>query len=340
MESFNKVLLTKFILLGFSQNPRVQTILFFIFLTIYIITWLGNLTIIITVIFMPQFHTPMYFLLANLAVTDISDSTVTAIKMLWDLSSHTNTISYNWCITQVFFFHFTGGTVVFFLVVMAVDRYIAIYRPLQYLLIMHPGVCVGLVTGAWLGGFAHSIIQVALILQLPFCGSNILDNFFCDVPQLIKLACTDTYITELLMVSNSGFLLTLIFCVLLVSYTVILIKIRTHVTEGKHKALSTCGAQIIVISLNFVPGMFIYDRPFRVFPGDKIASVCYTLITPMLNPMIFTLRNREIKDTIRKLIRKMISLQMDYIIRSRRWRSSIFSTKQYQEVIFEQNMNC
>ncbi|XP_015261932.1 PREDICTED: olfactory receptor 4D1-like [Gekko japonicus] len=298
---------TEFILLGLSQNPRVQTILFLIFLAIYITTWLGNLTIILVVIFMPHFHTPMYFFLANLAVIDISDSTVTSIKMLWDLSSHTNTISYNWCIAQVFFFHFTGGTVVFFLVVMVVDRYIAIYRPLQYLLIMHPGVSVGLVTGAWLGGFAHSIVQVAFILQLPFCGPNVLDNFYCDVPQLIKLACTDIYVTELLMVSNSGFLLTLIFCVLLVSYTVILIKIRTHVTEGKHKALSTCAAQIIVMSLIFIPGMFIYDRPFQVFPGDKIVSVCYTFITPMLNPMIFTLRNREMKDTIRKLVRKMMS---------------------------------
>ncbi|XP_077170505.1 olfactory receptor 4D1-like [Paroedura picta] len=296
---------TEFILLGLSQNPRMQTILFLIFLVIYITTWLGNLTIITIVIFIPHFHTPMYFLLANLAVIDISDSTVTAIKMLWDLISHTNTISYNWCIAQIFLIHFTGGAVVFFLVIMAVDRYIAIYKPLQYLLIMHQGVCVGLVAGAWLGGFAHSIVQVALILQLPFCGPNLLDNFYCDVPQLIKLACTDTYITELLMVSNSGFLLTLVFFVLLVSYSVILIKIRTHVTEGKHKALSTCAAQIIVMSLNFVPGMYVYDRPFRVFPGDKVVSVCYTLITPMLNPMIFTLRNREMKDTIKKLIRKM-----------------------------------
>nr|XP_056719416.1 olfactory receptor 4D1-like [Euleptes europaea] len=298
---------TEFILLGFSQSPRVQTILFLVFLIIYITTWLGNLTIIIIVIFVPQFHTPMYFLLANLAIIDISDSTVTAVKMLWDLISHTNSISYSWCLAQIFFFHFTGGTVVFFLVVMAVDRYIAIYKPLQYLLIMHEGVCVGLVAGAWLGGIAHSIVQVALILQLPFCGPNVLDNFYCDVPQLIKLACTDTYTTELLMVSNSGLLLTLIFCILLVSYSVILVKIRTHVTEGKHKALSTCAAQIIVMSLNFVPGMYIYDRPFQVFPADKIASIFYTLITPMLNPMIFTLRNREMKDTIRKLIRKMIA---------------------------------
>ncbi|XP_061447912.1 olfactory receptor 4D1-like [Rhineura floridana] len=302
----NSMAVTEFILLGLSQNPRVQTLLFFLFLTVYSTTWLGNLIIIFTVVITPNLHMPMYFLLANLAVIDISESTVTSLKMLWDLFSHTHTISYNWCIAQIFFIHLTGGAVVFLLVVMAVDRYIAIYKPLQYLIIMNQGVCIGLVTGAWLSGFAHSIVQIGILIQLPFCESNILDNFFCDTPQLIRLACTDTYIPELLMVCNSGLLLTLIFFILLVSYTVILVKIRPHVTEGRHKALSTCTAHIMVMSLNFVPGMFIYDRPFKIFPGDKIASVLYSLLTPMLNSMIFTLRNTEIKNTIRKLIRKIL----------------------------------
>ncbi|XP_007442987.1 olfactory receptor 4D1-like [Python bivittatus] len=298
---------TEFVLLGFSQSTKMQLVLFSIFLTLYIITWLGNLAIILTVISTHSLHVPMYFFLANLAVIDISDCTVTALKMLWDLISHTNSISYNWCITQVFFFHCTGGAVVFFLVVMAIDRYIAIYKPLQYLLIMNPGVCTGLVAGAWLGGFAHSIVQVALIIQLPFCGPNILDNFYCDVPQVIKLACTDTYIIELLMASNSGLLLTLIFCILFGSYIVILVKIRMHVTERKRKAFSTCLAQIIVMSLHFIPAMFIYDRPFQISPGDKITSLLYTAITPVLNPIIFTLRNTEMKKSIRKLIGRMMS---------------------------------
>ncbi|XP_062992711.1 olfactory receptor 4D2-like [Elgaria multicarinata webbii] len=301
----NSTAVSGFILMGLSQNPRVQTLLFFLFLTIYSTTWLGNLTIIITVITTPNLHTPMYFLLANLAVIDISESSVTSLKMLWDLFSHTHTISYKWCITQIFFFHLTGGAVVFLLVAMAVDRFLAIYKPLQYLIIMNQGVCIGLVAGAWLGGFAHSIVQIGILIQLPFCESNILDNFFCDIPQIIKLACTDTYIPELLMVCNSGLILTVIFFSLLVSYTIILMKIRTHVTEGKHKALSTCTAQILVMSLNFVPGMFVYDRPFKVFPGDKIASVLYSLLTPMLNSMIFTLRNAEMKKRIRNLMRKL-----------------------------------
>ncbi|XP_063158349.1 olfactory receptor 4D9-like [Candoia aspera] len=300
----NKTAVAEFILLGFSPNPRVQSLLFLLFFAIYSTTWLGNLTIIITVFLTPVLHTPMYFLLANLAVVDISESSVTSLKMLWDLFSHTHTISYNWCITQIFFIHLTGGTVVFLLVAMAVDRYIAICKPLQYLIIMKKGICIGLVGGAWLGGFAHSIIQVGILLQLPFCKSNILDNFYCDIPQLIKLACADTYTTELLMVCNSGLLLTLIYFILLVSYTSILVKIRRHITEGKHNALSTCAAQIIVMSLNFVPGMFIYDRPFKVFPADKIASVLYSLLTPMLNSVIFTLRNKEMKLTIKKLMRK------------------------------------
>lgn len=300
----NETDVVEFILLGFSQNPRVQSLLFPLFLFIYITTWLGNFTIIITVFLTPILHTPMYFLLANLAVVDISVSSVTSLKMLWNLFYHTHTISYNWCIIQIFFFHLTGGTSVFLLIAMAVDRYIAIYKPLQYLIIMKKEICIGLVAGAWLGGFAHSIIQVGILLQLPFCKSNILDNFYCDILQLIKLACADTYTTELLMVCNSGLLLTLIFFSLLMSYTAILVKIRRHITEGKHKALSTCAAQITVMSLHFVPGMFIYDRPFKVFPIDKVVSVLYTLLTPMLNSMIFTLRNKEMKVTIKKLMRK------------------------------------
>ncbi|XP_032091997.1 olfactory receptor 4D1-like [Thamnophis elegans] len=301
----NKSAVVEFILLGFSQNPRVQSLLFPLFLCIYITTWLGNFTIIITVFLTPVMHTPMYFLLANLAVVDISESSVTSLKMLWNLFHHTHSISYNWCIAQIFFFHLTGGTVVFLLIAMAVDRYIAIYKPLQYLIIMKKEICIGLVAGAWLSGFAHSIIQVGILLQLPFCKSNILDNFYCDIPQLIKLACADTYTTELLMVCNSGLLLTLIFFTLLMSYTAILVKIRRHITEGKHKALSTCASQIIVMSLNFVPGMFIYDRPFKVFPADKVVSILYTLLTPMLNSMIFTLRNKDMKVTIKKLVRKL-----------------------------------
>ncbi|KAM7150912.1 olfactory receptor 4D2-like [Macrochelys suwanniensis] len=297
---------TEFVLLGLTQNRELQYFLFTIFFIVYMITWLGNVTIIMTVIINHHLHTPMYFLLANLAFLDISDSSVNTPKLLLNLLSQRKTISFNECILQMFFFHFIAGAMVFFLVGMAVDRYVAIYKPLRYLTIMNPGVCMGLVALAWLGGLAHSAVQIGLLLQLPFCGPNVLDNFYCDVPQVIKLACTDTHIVELQMVFNGGVLLIILFIILLSSYSIILIKIKTHVTEGKHKALSTCGAQITVVSFIFVPCIFIYARPFRKFTLDKVASVIYTVITPMLNPMIYTLRNSEMKKAIKRLLSRFL----------------------------------
>ncbi|XP_065270287.1 olfactory receptor 4D9-like [Emys orbicularis] len=277
---------TEFVLLGLTQNPDLQRCLFVIFFIVYLTTWLGNFTIITTVITSHRLHTPMYFLLANLAFLDVSDSSVNAPKLLFGLLSQHRTISFNECILQMFLFHFIAGAMVVVLVVMAADRYIAIYKPLRYLTIMNRVVCMGLVAGAWLGGLAHSAVQIGLILQLPFCGPNILDNFYCDVPQVIKLACTDTYLVELLMVSNGGMLVIVMFIILLISYTIIFVKIKKHVTDGKRKALSTCGSQITVVCLQFIPCIFIYARPFRKLPMDKLASIIYTVITPMLNPMI------------------------------------------------------
>uniref|UniRef100_K7GBP2 G-protein coupled receptors family 1 profile domain-containing protein n=1 Tax=Pelodiscus sinensis TaxID=13735 RepID=K7GBP2_PELSI len=296
---------TEFVLLGLTQSPALQGILFVVFTVIYLTTWLGNVTIITAVISDPQLHTPMYFLLANLAFIDVSDSTVSVPKLLSGLLSPRKTISFHECLLQMFFFHCIAGAMVFLLVVMAADRYVAIHKPLQYLTIMNRGVCVGLVAGTWLGGVAHSIVQIGLVLQLPFCGPNVLDNFYCDVPQVIKLACTDTYLFELLTVSHNGVIVILIFLLLLMSYTVILLKIRMHLTEGKRKALSTCGTQITVVCLIFVPCIFVYARPFRKFPVDKVVSVLYTthsIVTPMLNPLIYTLRNKDVKRAMKKAL--------------------------------------
>ncbi|XP_034642596.1 olfactory receptor 4D1-like [Trachemys scripta elegans] len=280
-----------------------------LFLIIYLLTLLGNSTIIVAIfIDPPPLHTPMYFFLSNLALVDICYTSCTVPKMLSNFIAESRKILSGGCMAQLYFFVSLLATDCFLLKVMAydLDRYVAIYKPLQYLTIMNQGVCVGLVSLAWLRGFAHSFVQIELILQLPFCGLNILDNFYCDVPQIIKLACTDTYLIELLMVFNGGLLLIIVFVFLLTSYTVILVKIRTHDTEGKHKSLATCGTQITVASLIFIPGIFIYARPFRKFPMDKLVSVLYTLITPMLNPMIYTLRNAEMKKSIRRLIRRML----------------------------------
>nr|XP_005314907.1 olfactory receptor 4D9-like [Chrysemys picta bellii] len=298
---------TEFVLLGLTQNPELQRCLFIVFFIIYLTTWLGNFTIITTVITSHRLHTPMYFLLANLAFLDVSDSSVNAPKLLLGLLSQHRTISFNECILQMFFFHFIAGAMVVVLVVLAADRYVAIYKPLRYLTIMNRGVCMGLVAGAWLSGLAHSAVQIGLILQLPFCGPNILDNFYCDVPQVMKLACTDTYLVELLMVSNGGMLVIVMFIILLISYTIIFVKIKKHVTDGKRKALSNCGSQITVVCLQFIPCIFIYARPYRTLRMDKLASIIYTVITPMLNPMIYTLRNVEMKKAIRRQMSRILS---------------------------------
>ncbi|NXX32848.1 OR4D2 protein, partial [Nicator chloris] len=296
---------TEFVLLGLTQSHKLQYCLYVIFFLIYVITWLLNVTIIATVAVDQQLHTPMYFLLANLAFLDISDSSVNTPKLLSGLLTQHTVISFNECFLQIFFFHFIAGAMSFLLVGMTVDRYVAICEPLRYLSIITWNTCTGLVAAAWFGGFLHSIIQTAFLLQLPFCGPNVLDNFYCDVPQLIKLACTDTRMAELQMVFNNGGILITLFVILIISYIVILLKIRTCITEGKQKALSTCGTQITVVSLIFIPCIFTYAQPSKKYPRDKVASIVYTVVTPMLNPMIYTLRNAEMKKAIKRTLGKI-----------------------------------
>lgn len=306
MESRNiTTTVREFVLLGLTQSHKLQYFLYVIFLLIYVLTWLLNCTIIATVAVDQQLHTPMYFLLANLAVLDISDSSVNTPKLLSGLLIQHSTISFNECFLQMFFFHFIAGAMSFLLVGMTVDRYVAICEPLRYLSIMNWNTCTGLVAGAWFGGFLHSVIQTGLLLQLPFCGPNVLDNFYCDIPQIIKLACTDTHMAELQMVFNSGGILITLFVILIISYIVILLKIRTCISEGKRKALSTCGTQIIVVSLIFIPCIFTYAQPYKKHPRDKVFSIVYTVVTPMLNPMIYTLRNTEMKKAIRRTLGKI-----------------------------------
>ncbi|NXN68951.1 OR4D9 protein, partial [Himantopus himantopus] len=297
---------TEFVLLGFSHSLKIQQFLFMVFFVVYLMTCLGNFTILTTVITDYHLHTPMYFFLANLAFTDITESSVNTPVLLSGLLSQHKTVPFKECILHMFFFHFIGGAHIFLLAVMAADRYVAIHKPLQYLTIMKHEVCVILVAGSWAGGFIHSATQIALLLPLPYCGPNTLDNFHCDVPEVLKVACTDTYLTELLMVSNGGLLLIVIFVLLLISYTVILVKIGRQVTQGKHKALSTCIAQIMAISITFIPGIFIYARPFKTFELDKVASIFFTVLVPVLNPMVYTLRNTEMKKAIRRLVSRVI----------------------------------
>ncbi|XP_053451505.1 olfactory receptor 4N5 [Nycticebus coucang] len=302
MEVENSTVVTEFILLGLTQSQNAQLLVFALVLIFYLIILPGNLLIILTIRSDPGLTAPLYFFLGNLAFLDASYSFIVAPRMLADFLSEEKVISYRGCITQLFFLHFLGAGEMFLLVVMAFDRYVAICRPLHYSALMSPRTCYALLGALWLGGFAHSIVQVALILHLPFCGPNQLDNFFCDVPQVIKLACADTFVVELLMVSNSGLLSLLCFLGLLASYTVILCRVKGRSSEGTNRAVSTCTTHIIIVFLMFGPAIFIYTRPFRSLPADKVVSLFHTVIFPLMNPMIYTLRNQEVKASIRKLL--------------------------------------
>ncbi|XP_074084018.1 olfactory receptor 4P4-like [Macrotis lagotis] len=299
MENHNNA--TKFILLGLLMKEEMKVTCFAIFTVCYLSIFLGNFVVFITITYSHLIQQPMYYFLWHLSIIDPCFTSTTAPRMISDLIDSDNTISYNYCMTQLFAFHFLGGVEMFILVLMAFDRYVAICKPLHYMIIVNRQRCNMLIILAWLVAFWHSVAQLFLILRLPFCGPNQIDHYMCDSKALIKLACTDTHVASILVIANTGMVALATFLVLVASYIIILYNLRNNSSEGRRKALSTCVSHIMVVVLFFVPAISTYIPPPNAVDNDKEFSVFYAVIAPMLNPLIYTLRNAEMKNAMRKV---------------------------------------
>ncbi|XP_044516018.1 olfactory receptor 4K2 [Gracilinanus agilis] len=301
MDIGNKSTVSEFVLLGLSSSWDLQLFFFMVFSLFYVATMVGNSLIVITVIADSHLHSPMYFLLTNLSLIDMSLASFATPRMITDYLTGHKTISFDGCISQIFFLHLFTGTEIILLMAMSFDRYIAICKPLRYTTIISPWVCIMLVVTSWVVGVMHSMSQVIFALHLPFCGPNEVDSFFCDLPVVFQLACVDTYVLGLFMISTSGIIALSCFILLFNSYVIVLVTIKHHSSGGSSKALSTCTAHFIVVFMFFGPCIFIYMWPLSSFLVDKVLSVFYTIFTPILNPIIYTLRNQEVKTAMRKL---------------------------------------
>ncbi|MEE6512988.1 hypothetical protein FKM82_020401, partial [Ascaphus truei] len=301
----NQTLLHEFFFLGFSDFPKIRYILFLLFSLIYLMTWTGNLLILGLIYNDSRLHTPMYFFLGNLACLDAGSSSATVPRMLADLLTDVRTISLMACRAQVFFFMFFVGSELSLLAGMSYDRYIAICHPLHYSHIMSWEVCAQLVSVAWPLEFFHSLIHTLCTHRLTFCGPNIIQGFFCDLPLLLQLSCTDTFINILLIFLSVLFIGLPAFLITFIPYIQIFHTIlRIPTKEGKHKAFSTCASHLSVVFIFYGTLSFTYLRPAPSHPGisDSLVSVIYTVITPLLNPLIYSLRNKELKGALRNTL--------------------------------------
>ena len=298
---------TEFVLLGLTQNPHLQKILFIVFLFIFLFTVLSNLLIGITVSLSPTLSAPMYFFLTYLALLDASFTSVTTPKLIIDLLFQRRTISWRGCMTQIFLEHFLAASEIIVLTAMAYDRYVAICKPLHYTTIMRQGLCQLLVVVAWIGGILHASVQILFTRDLTFCGPHVIDHFRCDFFSLLELACSDTYRLGMVVAANSGGMCLLIFSLLLISCIAVLSSLKSRGSEGRRRALSTCGSHFAVVVLFFVPCVFTYMRPVATYPVDKWVAMFFAILTPMLNPIIYTVRNTEVKNAMRSLMRKRVT---------------------------------
>uniref|UniRef100_A0A8D2AI05 Olfactory receptor n=1 Tax=Sciurus vulgaris TaxID=55149 RepID=A0A8D2AI05_SCIVU len=307
MEGANHSVVSEFVFLGLTNSWGIQLLLFVFSSMFYVASMMGNSLIVFTVASEPHLHSPMYFLLSNLSFIDLGLSSVISPKMIYDLFRTNKVISFRGCITQIFFIHIIGGVEMVLLIAMAFDRYVAICKPLHYLTIMSPRMCIFFLVAAWVVGLMHSVVQLAFVVKLPFCGPNVLDSFYCDLPWFIKLACTDTYQLEFMVRANSGFFSVGSFFILIISYIVIILTVQKHSSAGSLKALSTLSAHITVVVLFFGPLIFIYTRPYSSTHLDKFLAFFDAILTPFLNPVIYTLRNQEMKVAMSKVCRQLVT---------------------------------
>ncbi|XP_014382981.1 olfactory receptor 10AG1-like [Alligator sinensis] len=297
---------TEFKLLGFSNFQELQVLLFVVVLIIYSITLIGNSFIIFIIKASPSLQTPMYFFLKNLSFLDICYTSVTIPRMLRDLLLDTKNISYTGCIAQMCCFALLGTAECFLLSAMAYDRYIAICHPFQYLVIMNRRLCIQLVVGSWMSGITVALTQTSLIAMLPFCRHNTINHFFCDIVPLINLACGKTSVnqTELFLVAI--FVVMVPFIMIVISYICIISTIlRMQSADGKCKVFSTCSSHLMVVSLFYGTScaMYLNSTSSEFLGSGKLLALLYTVVTPMLNPIIYSLRNKEIKVALRELHR-------------------------------------
>ncbi|XP_001086416.2 olfactory receptor 4F15-like [Macaca mulatta] len=292
---------SEFVLLGLSNSWEIQIFLFCFSCLFYVSGVMANLIVVVTITSDPYLHSPLYILLANLSIIDLIFCSIAAPKMICDIFRKQKVISFGGCVAQIFFSHAVGGTEMVLLIAMAFDRYVAICKPLHYLTIMNPRMCILILVAAWAIGLIHSLVQLAFVVNLPFCGPNVLDSFYCDIPQLIKLACTNTYKLEFMVTANSGFISLSAFFLLILSYIFILVTLQKHCSGGSSKALSTLSAHITVVVLFFGPLIFFYVWPSPSTHQDKFLAIFDAIFTPFLNPIIYTFRNREMKIAIRRV---------------------------------------
>ncbi|XP_034991523.2 olfactory receptor 5V1-like [Zootoca vivipara] len=301
----NGTLVTEFILTGLSDLPAVRFSLFAAFFLIYLVTLVGNGTILLAIGADSHLHNPMYFFLTNLSLLDIFCPTATVPKMLENLLSERHTISFVGCVLQLYFLVALAGTEVFLLAVMAYDRYVAICNPLRYTVVMSKKLCLQMAAGTWVTGFLNSLLHTVMTFTLPYCKLNRVNQYYCDIPPVLALSCASTYAAEMVVLIFGGIFGVGAFMVTLVSYIYIISTIlRIRSAEGKRKAFSTCASHLIVVCLFYGTTIFTYARPTSSHhpDQDRMVSMLYGVITPMLNPLIYSLRNKEVKGALERVI--------------------------------------